>query len=76
VDAGGKAVRVPRGATTPLLLRDLEPGTYRVVLTGPDGARQVERRVEIAAGGSELLSEPFETPSSLARMLRTGGSNP
>ena len=61
---------------TPLLLRDLPPGSYRVVLAGPDGRRRVERRVEVAAGTAELLSEPFETPSSLAQLLRTGGSKP
>jgi predicted Ser/Thr protein kinase len=73
VDPAGNAVPLPREATTPLLLRDLAPGVYRVVLTGPDGGRSVERRIEIAAGASELLSEPFEAPSSLAQILRAGG---
>jgi serine/threonine protein kinase len=76
VDEAGRSVPLPKDATTPLLLRDLAPGVYRVVLTGPDGGRSVERRVEVTAGASELLSEPFETPSSLAQMLRTEGSRP
>jgi len=76
VDAAGKAVALPKDATTPLLLRDLAPGTYRVALAGPDGTRRVERRVDVAAGTAELLSEPFETPSSLAQMLAAGGSKP
>jgi serine/threonine protein kinase len=76
VDAAGKAVVLPKEATTPLLLRDLAPGTYRVALVGPDGTRRVERRVDVAAGTAELLSEPFETPSSLAQMLAAGGSKP
>ena len=76
MDAAGKAVALPKDATTPLLLRDLAPGTYRVALAGPDGTRRVERRVDVAAGTAELLSEPFETPSSLAQMLGTGGSKP
>jgi hypothetical protein len=76
VDAAGRPMRLPRDATTPLLLRDLAPGAYRVVLGSPGGSRRVERRVDVAAGTAELLSEPFETPSSLAQMLRTGGSNP
>ncbi len=76
VDASGSPVPLARDATTPLLLRNLTPGSYRVVLEGPDGHRRVERRVEVAAGTAELLSEPFETPSSLAQMLRTGGSKP
>jgi hypothetical protein len=76
VDAAGKPVPLPPDATTPLLLRDLTPGVYRVVLGSPGGSRRVERRVEVAAGTAELLSEPFETPSSLAQILRTGGSKP
>ncbi len=76
VDETGKAVALPKEATTPLLLRDLAPGTYRVALAGPDGTRRVERRVEVSAGAAELLSEPFEAPSSLAQLLRTGGSKP
>ena len=76
VSASGKAVALPKDATTPVLLRDLAPGTYRVVLARPDGTRRVERRVEVAAGAVELLSEPFDTPSSLAQLLRTGGSKP
>lgn len=76
VDAAGKAVALPKDATTPLLLRDLAPGTYRVALAGPDGTRRVERRVDVVAGASELLSEPFETPSSLAQLFGTGGSKP
>jgi hypothetical protein len=76
VDAAGTAVALPKEATTPLLLRDLAPGTYRVALAGPDGTRRVERRVDVAAGTAELLSEPFETPSSLAQMLAAGGSKP
>jgi hypothetical protein len=76
VDAAGKAVPLPKDATTPFLLQGLAPGVYRVVLAGPDGGRSVERRAEVSAGGSALLSEPFETPSSLAQMLRTGGSKP
>ncbi len=75
-DAAGRAVPLPPDATTPLLLRDLAPGTYRVRLASPGGSRRVERRVDVAAGTAELLSEPFETPSSLAQMLRTGGSKP
>ena len=67
---------LPKDATTPLLLRDLAPGPYRVVLGAPGGARRVERRVEISPGAAELLSEPFETPSSLAELLRSGGSKP
>ncbi len=76
VDAAGNAVPLPKDATTPLLLRDLAPGVYRVVLTRLDGGRSVERRVEVSAGASQLLSEPFETPSSLAQMLGSGGSKP
>ena len=76
VDASGRSVALPKDATTPLLLRELPPGTYRVVLARPDGANRVERRVDVAAGSVELLSEPFETPSSLAQLLRTGGSKP
>jgi len=76
VDRSGKSVPLPQDATTPLLLRDLAPGVYRVVLSGPDEGRTVERRVQVYAGASELLSEPFATPSSLAQMLRTGGSKP
>jgi eukaryotic-like serine/threonine-protein kinase len=74
--AAGASLPLPRDATTPLLLRDLAPGTYRVILARPDGGRRVERRVSVAAGAAELLSEPFETPSALAQMLRTGGSKP
>jgi hypothetical protein len=76
VDGAGRPVALPKDATTPALLRDLPPGTYRVVLAKPDGTHRVERRVEVAAGSAELLSEPFETPSSLAQLLRTGGSRP
>lgn len=76
VDAAGRPVPLPKDATTPLLLRDLAPGTYRVVFGSPGGSRRVERRIDVAAGTAELLSEPFETPSSLAQMLRTGGSKP
>jgi serine/threonine protein kinase len=75
-DAEGRVIPLPRDATTPLLLEGLAPGAYRVVLARPDGSRRVERRVNVSAGAAELLSEPFETPSSLAQLLRTGGPTP
>ena len=60
-------------ATTPLLVTDLAPGPYRVVLAGPGpGGRTVERVVSVASGATVLLSEPFETPGALADLLTRG----
>ena len=66
----GNSVVVPANATTPLLVTDLAPGPYRVVLAraGP-GGRAVERVVSVASGATVLLSEPFETPGALAELL-------
>jgi hypothetical protein len=75
-DPHGRPVPLPKGVTTPFLLAGLEPGTYRVVLGAPAGDRRVERRVEVGAGTSALVSEPFETPSSLAQVLRSGSAKP
>ena len=74
VDAGsGNSVPLPANATTPLLVTDLAPGSYRVVLAspGPEG-RTVERAVSVASGATVLLSEPFATPGALADSLTTG----
>ncbi len=61
---------LPANATTPLLMTDLAPGPYRVVLAGPGpGGRTVERVVSVAGGATVLLSEPFETPGALADLL-------
>ncbi len=71
VDAGsGNSVPLPANATTPLLVTNLAPGRYRVVLLGPgpDG-RTVEREVSVASGATGFLSEPFETPGALAESL-------
>ncbi len=69
----GHSVAVPSNATTPLLVTDLAPGSYRVVLTGPGPAgRTVERAVSVAGGATVLLSEPFETPGALADLLTRG----
>jgi len=66
----GNSVVLPANATTPLLVTDLAPGPYRVVLAraGP-GGRAVERVVSVASGATVLLSEPFETPGALAELL-------
>ncbi len=69
----GNSVPLPANATTPLLVSDLAPGPYRVVLAGPGpGGRTVERAVSVASGATVLLSEPFATPGSLAESLTTG----
>jgi serine/threonine protein kinase len=69
----GNSVALPANATTPLLVTDLAPGSYRVVLAGPEpGGRTVERRVSVAGGATVLLSEPFETPGALADLLTKG----
>jgi hypothetical protein len=74
VDAGsGNSVPLPANATTPLLVTDLAPGSYRVVLAGPGPeGRTVERAVSVASGATVLLSEPFATPGALADSLTTG----
>ena len=71
VDAGsGNSVPLPANATTPLLVTDLAPGRYRVVLLGPGPeGRTVERAVSVASGATVLLSEPFATPGALADSL-------
>jgi hypothetical protein len=76
VDAGsGNSVPLPANATTPLLVTDLAPGRYRVVLLGPGPeGRTVERDVSVASGATVLLSEPFATPGALADSLTTGES--
>ena len=64
------SVALPANATTPLLMTDLAPGPYRVVLAGPGpGGRTVERAVSVTGGATVLLSEPFETPGALADLL-------
>ncbi|MFI5119362.1 MAG: serine/threonine protein kinase [Thermoanaerobaculia bacterium] len=69
----GNSVVLPANATTPLLVTDLAPGPYRVVLVGPGSDRRtVERVVSVAGGATVLLSEPFETPGALAELLTTG----
>ncbi|HSB64914.1 MAG TPA: serine/threonine-protein kinase [Thermoanaerobaculia bacterium] len=69
----GNTVTLPPNPTTPLLVTDLSPGPYRVVLTGPGpGGRTVERVVSVAGGATVLLSEPFETPGALADLLTRG----
>ena len=66
----GNSIVLPANATTPLLMTDLAPGSYRVVLAGPGpGGRIVERVVSVAGGATVLLSEPFETPGALADLL-------
>ncbi len=75
-DGAARPVALPKDATTPLLLSGLAPGSYRIVLGSPDGARRVERNVSVGSGLSELLSEPFDTPSALAQVLRPGGGKP
>ncbi|MEO8585720.1 MAG: serine/threonine-protein kinase, partial [Acidobacteriota bacterium] len=74
VDAGsGNSVPLPANATTPLLVTDLAPGRYRVVLLGPGPeGRTVERTVSVSSGATVLLSEPFTTPGALADSLTTG----
>lgn len=74
VDArSGNTVPLPANATTPLLVTNLAPGSYRVVLAGPGpGGRSVERAVSVASGATVLISEPFATPGSLAESLTTG----
>jgi hypothetical protein len=74
VDArSGNSVPLPANATTPLLVTNLAPGPYRVVLAGPGpGGRTVERAVSVSSGATVLLSEPFATPGSLAESLTTG----
>jgi serine/threonine protein kinase len=71
VDAGsGNSVALPANATTPLLVTDLAPGSYRVVLAGPGPeGRTVERAVSVISGATVLLSEPFATPGALADSL-------
>jgi serine/threonine protein kinase len=71
VDAGsGNSVPLPANATTPLLVTDLAPGRYRVVLLGPGPeGRTVERSVSVVSGATVLLSEPFATPGALADSL-------
>jgi serine/threonine-protein kinase len=69
----GNSVVLRANATTPLLVTDLAPGPYRVVLAGPGpGGRTVERVVSVASGATVLLSEPFETPGALADLLTRG----
>jgi serine/threonine-protein kinase len=69
----GNSVALPANATTPLLVADLAPGAYRVVLAGPGpGGRTVERVVSVAGGATVLLSEPFETPGALVDLLTRG----
>jgi len=69
----GNSVMLAANATTPLLVTNLAPGPYRVVLAGPGpGGRTVERVVSVAGGATVLLSEPFETPGALAELLTTG----
>jgi hypothetical protein len=69
----GNSVPLPANAMTPLVVGDLAPGTYRVVLSGPGPeGRNVERAISVGSGATVLLSEPFETPGSLAALLRTG----
>jgi serine/threonine-protein kinase len=69
----GNSIVLPANATTPLLVTDLAPGPYRVVLAGPGpGGRTVERVVSVAGGATVLLSEPFETPGALADLLTKG----
>jgi eukaryotic-like serine/threonine-protein kinase len=69
----GNSVPLPANATTPLLVTNLAPGPYRVVLAGPGpGGRTVERAVSVSSGATVLLSEPFATPGSLAESLTTG----
>jgi serine/threonine-protein kinase len=74
VDArSGNSVPLPANAMTPLLVTNLAPGPYRVVLAGPGpGGRTIERAVSVAGGATVLLSEPFATPGSLAESLATG----
>ncbi|MDL2716296.1 MAG: serine/threonine-protein kinase [Acidobacteriota bacterium] len=74
VDAGsGNSVPLPANATTPLLVTDLAPGRYRVVLLGPGPeGRTVERAVSVSSGATVLLSEPFTTPGALADSLTRG----
>jgi serine/threonine protein kinase len=74
VDAGsGNSVPLPANATTPLLVTDLAPGRYRVVLLGPGPeGRTVERAISVASGATVLLSEPFTTPGALADSLTMG----
>jgi len=73
VDAGsGNSVPLPANATTPLLVTNLAPGRYRVVLLGPGPeGRTVERAVSVGSGATVLLSEPFATPGALADSLTT-----
>jgi serine/threonine protein kinase len=73
VEAGtGNSVPLPANATTPLLVTDLAPGRYRVVLLGPGPeGRTVERAVSVVSGATVLLSEPFATPGALADSLTT-----
>jgi hypothetical protein len=69
----GNPVPLPANATTPLLVTDLAPGPYRVVLAEPGpGGRTVERSVSVASGATALLSEPFATPGALAEALASG----
>ncbi|HEX7529054.1 MAG TPA: hypothetical protein VF425_08085, partial [Thermoanaerobaculia bacterium] len=69
----GSSVPLPANASTPLLVTNLAPGPYRVVLAGPGpGGRIVERAVSVASGATVLVSEPFATPGSLAESLTTG----
>ncbi|MFI5198375.1 MAG: protein kinase [Thermoanaerobaculia bacterium] len=69
----GNSVVLPANATTPLLMMDLAPGSYRVVLAGPGSSgRTVERIVTVTGGATVLLSEPFETPGALADLLTRG----
>ena len=69
----GNSVALPADATTPLLVTDLAAGSYRVVLAGPGpGGRIVSRVVSVAGGATVLLSEPFETPGTLADLLTRG----
>jgi hypothetical protein len=66
----GHSVPLPSNATTPLLVADLAPGRYRVVLAGPGPeGRTVERAVSVAGGATVLLVEPFTTPGALADAL-------
>ena len=71
VDArSGNSVPIPANATTPLLVTDLAPGRYRVVLSSPEpGGPTVERAVSVTGGATVFLAEPFMTPGAIAESL-------
>lgn len=58
-DPKGKAVEITTGET-PVSLRELAPGSYDVVVVGPDGSTEKTEKVNVQAGQPAFVNFEFE----------------